>query len=382
MPSNSLARLTDGHPAEVVGFDQAYLELLLPVITGNLFTATETNIHLDLSNKTTGTQIGYKIKTHEYDGEITVVFVPVIEIARLMSTYKNSILRYNPRNYLDFEGDNVNRAIRDTALSPEANDFALLNNGITVICDSSGINDQSGAKNRARLFLANPQIINGGQTAYTLSRLYEGTPAEQREGLFAGKEVLVKAITLTKKGDGPEQEATRIELIERISTATNSQSVVTLADRTSNDPLHTQIQAALFQRYGLLYERKRGEFAEGVRAGYFTDQAVIDRATFARLYFLANARLALTLAKRITSIPLGNGVTRPENLDGLCLPITHSNFFGEGGRWAKSTTLTSFRAFMRPCSWRRASTRPSKPEQSKRPPGWIENGLRSYRTAS
>ena len=50
--------------------------------------------------------------------------------------------------------------------------------------------------------------------------------------------------------------------------ATNSQTVVTLADRTSSDPLHSQIQSALFDRYGLLYERKRGEFSDGLRDGY------------------------------------------------------------------------------------------------------------------
>ena len=123
------------------------------------------------------------------------------QASKIMSKYKNSILRYNPRSYLELEGAKVNSAITETVLSPDANEFAILNNGITIVCDESSISEQSGRLHRAQLFLVNPQIINGGQTAYTLSRIYDRLGPEKQLEIFSGKEVLVKAIALTNCGD-------------------------------------------------------------------------------------------------------------------------------------------------------------------------------------
>jgi predicted DNA binding protein len=139
-----------------------------------------------------------------------------------MSKYKNSVLRYNPRSYLELEGAKVNAGITETILSADANEFAILNNGITIVCDESSISEQSGRLHRAQLFLVNPQIINGGQTAYTLSRIYDRLDPDKREQGFSGKEVLVKAIALTDRGDATTDEERRRTFIERISMATTT----------------------------------------------------------------------------------------------------------------------------------------------------------------
>jgi hypothetical protein len=81
--------------------------------------------------------------------------------------------------------------------------------------------------------------------------------------------------------------------------ATNSQTLVTTADRKSGDALHSQIQATLFNRYGLLYERKRGEFSDGIRDGYISPRDIVNRVLFARLFYAANGQLGLALTKRI-----------------------------------------------------------------------------------
>ncbi len=312
----SLRRLCDGYDPEVFNFQRSYNELLYPVVSGTLFKASGLSVALDLSNKSTGAKIGYTVATDDYECEITVVFVPTIEIARIMSVYKNSILLYNPRSYLEFEGETVNTAIKETILSSRANEFAILNNGITIVCDESAVNEQSGRKHRAQLFLLNPQIINGGQTAYTLSIIYDSLNKEERERVFAGKEVLVKTIALTKNNDVADDETKRIALIERISTATNSQTTVTTADRASGDPLHSQIQRSLFERFGLLYERKRGEFSDGLRNGYISKDDLVSRTTFARLYLAAAGKLRPALQKRIRLATLGPDVgTTPSNLE-------------------------------------------------------------------
>jgi hypothetical protein len=193
LSEQDLRRLTGGIQTQVINLATAYTDLLYPVISGSLFTATGISISLDISNKSSGAKIGYNITIGGFDCEITVVFVPTIEIAEFMSKYKNSVLLYNPRSYLEFEGQVVNDAITYSIMTSEGNEFALLNNGITFVCDESGVNEHSGRKHRAKLFLLNPQIINGGQTAYTLSRLYEKLSERDRKERFSGKEVLVKA---------------------------------------------------------------------------------------------------------------------------------------------------------------------------------------------
>jgi hypothetical protein len=328
---DAIRRLTDGFDSEIIDFQRSYKELLYPVISGTLFKSSGMNISLDLSNKSAGTKIGYSVSTSDYECEITVVFVPTIEIAKAMSHYRNSILLYNPRSYLEFEGEKVNSEIKSTIVSSDVNDFALLNNGITIVCDESGINEQSGRKHRAQLFLLNPQIINGGQTAYTLSRIFDDLAPDKREKMFSGKEVLVKAIALTNHADVIDDERKRISLIEKISMATNSQSVITLADRTSGDPLHSQIQSALFERYGLLYERKRGEFSDGLRSGYISAEEVINRTTFTRLYLVSNGNLANSLKRRIAAVPLGSNVaTDQSKLDRFIIALSAFRFFSYG----------------------------------------------------
>lgn len=117
-----------------------------------------------------------------------------------MDRYKNSILKYNPRSYIELYGAKVNAAIRDTILSTRGNEFALLNNGITILSDETSINERIGPRNKAQLHLRNPQVINGGQTAYTLSMVYDECIANGTLEHFDNKEGLVKVITLISEG--------------------------------------------------------------------------------------------------------------------------------------------------------------------------------------
>jgi hypothetical protein len=196
-------------------------------------------------------------------------------------------LKYNPRSYLDFQAEKVNAAIRNTILGTEGNEFALLNNGITIISDETSINERIGQKNRAQLHVKNPQIINGGQTAFTLSRVYEECTKNGDGSIFDNKEVLMKIITLNID-EGNNDDAHKLALIEQISTATNQQTAVTNADRVSNNKSHLEIQHMIFERYGLLYERKRGEFGDGRHSGYVEGEQIIDRNLFIRIYLAAN----------------------------------------------------------------------------------------------
>lgn len=303
-----LRKLAGGYPVEVYDHEKVYEKLIFPVISGTYFTASDISMPIDLSNKNAGSKISYTVKTKISDCEITVLFVPTMEIAKIMNKYKNSILKYNPRSYLDLEGKNVNAAIRETILNKNTNEFALYNNGITMLSDETYINERIGQKNKAQLTVKNPQIINGGQTSYTLGRILQENENGNPEAIFENKEVLVKIITLLDKNS----HESKLQLIDEISNATNKQTPVINADRFANEIFHQKIQKIVFERYGLMYERKRGEFSDGLVNGYIDHQSVIERNQFLRIYYSANGFVNKGSQKRLfqknehADIDLGN----------------------------------------------------------------------------
>jgi hypothetical protein len=284
----AIKKLVGAYDIEVIDFSRCYTTLVFPVISGAYFNQENLLIYLDLSNKSAGTKISYDVVTESGICSITALFVPTIEIARMMFQYRNAILRFNPRSYLEHDGAKVNHAIRRTMLSGPNNEFALFNNGITMISDETAINEKIGHKGRAQLSIRNPQIINGGQTAFTLSRIYE----EQRSNLanvFDNKEVLLKVITINEQSSPSTED--KQQLIDRISTATNQQTPVSDADRRSGQPAFVDLQVAVFDRYGLLFERKRGEFQDGLKDKYLDDVQIIERNLFLRIYCASNGSL-------------------------------------------------------------------------------------------
>jgi hypothetical protein len=294
-----LKRLTGGFLTEVFDFEKCYSKLVFPVLSGTFFNASSLHIAVDLSNKSAGAKVSYSVTTAHNECQITVLFVPTSEIARILSRYKNSILQNNPRSYLELEGKKVNTEIRKTILGTQSNEFALLNNGITILSDETVMSEKVGQRNRAQLILTNPQIINGGQTAYTLSRILEELSPEDASKAFENKEVLLKIITLVDSFERPATEVQKAELVEKISTATNQQTVVIAADRHSNDAAYIEIQKTLFDRYGLLYERKRGEFADGLHKGYITATSILERNLFFRIYLASLGEIDKAVEKKL-----------------------------------------------------------------------------------
>lgn len=279
----NLKKIISGFPSEIFNFDRTYKELLFPIVSGTYFNETELTIKLNLKNTNSNlNRIGYSVNTSFKECEITLVFAPTEEIGKILYKYKNSILKFNPRSYLELSKNSVNNDIAESIRSLETNEFALFNNGITFLSDETAFNEKVGKRDLAQIILTNPQIINGGQTAYTLSRLYEDVTVDKLpKDVFDGKEVLLKIITFIKEEN--DDEDIRRLLIESISRATNSQSPVNNADRRSNDEIQISIQEEIFNKFGLYYERKRGEFADGLRDGYISEDEIIDRETFLRV---------------------------------------------------------------------------------------------------
>ena len=278
-------------PAEIYDYERCYNELVFPVVSGTFFNPKELKIKINVSSKSAGNRIDYYVTTSVKECNITALFVPTIEIAKILYKYKNSVLKFNPRSYLELAAGSVNRRIKESITSIETNEFSLYNNGITMLSDNTYYSDRVGKKNEAELIVTNPQIINGGQTAFTLSRVYEEQMrASLPSDIFNDKEVLLKVITFSEEDDGAIDEESKLSLIESISKATNDQTAVTEADRRSNEKIQIEIQSKIFQNFGYFYERKRGEFGDGLRNKYIDRLKIIDREIFLRICLSINRK--------------------------------------------------------------------------------------------
>ncbi len=290
---SKLRKLTGGFSATVFDHGKTYSELVFPVVSGTYYNEKELCIRLNLSNTTlSSSRISYNVNTTYKACDISLVFVPTSEIGKILYKYKNSILKYNPRSYLELSNNTVNKDISKTITDCTTNEFALFNNGITMLSEGTNFNERVGVKDQAQVVVTNPQIINGGQTAYTLSRIYEKSiKGGISSNIFDNKEVLVKIITFNI--EPKDNQAQQLSLIEDISKATNQQTPVDEADRRSNDKIQIEIQKELFNNYGFYYERKRGEFADGIHEKYISRSQIVDRDTFLRLCMACDFRPAI-----------------------------------------------------------------------------------------
>lgn len=287
-------RIFSGDETNIVNFDRCYGELVLPTIRGEQHYTASMRLQIDLSNKSGNSKLSAEIVTAHGPSEVTVVLVPTLEIAKIMFRYKNSILRYNPRSYLEFKEQRTNEGIRSSIVDVETGEFAILNNGITIVSDETYVNQRVGAQNKAQVEIVNPQMINGGQTAFTLARIYEESSDLERERLFSGKEVVLRIITLPQI-----DEASKKELILSISSATNSQTAVSAIDRSASNDDNREIAELVFKNTGLLYEPKRGEYSDAIRNNYIENEYIIERSLFTRLMHIACGRYALAVERRM-----------------------------------------------------------------------------------
>ncbi len=281
LTKSHLKKLTGGYDPEIYNFQKIYNELLFPVVQGTYYDPDELLIRLNLSNTVHGnSRIKYSVETDNVKCVIDMMFVPTIEIARVMHKYRNSLLKFNPRSYLGLSTNRVNKHIENSIKDLASNEFALFNNGITILSSSTEYSDKNFQTNVGQVVIKEPQVINGGQTAYTLSKIYDELNDRDRQKVFSQKEVLLKIITFDPESSGDES---RSHLIAEISRATNQQSLVDEDDRRSNDPIQLDLQKYLFETAGLFYERKKGEFYDGLNQGYIFPSQIIDRVTFLRM---------------------------------------------------------------------------------------------------
>ena len=112
-----------------------------------------------------------------------------------------------------------------------------------------------------------------------------------------GKEVLLKIITPIDSSIGISPK-----FVDLISNATNQQNEVSEADRRSNHELQIAIQKKIYDDYGYFYERKTGEFHDGIQNLYIDADLIIDRLKFIKSYwaYIGEASAARRTSEAIT----------------------------------------------------------------------------------
>ncbi len=287
---SQLGKLVEGYSVDQYPHDRVYRELLFPVINGTYFTDPNLTIEINLANLKGDTHLDYDVKVTPLRPNVKLLFVPTREIGRIMYTYKNSILKFNPRSFLELKKNPVNKQIEASIRNIANNEFALFNNGITIVADGTSISSDTAKQGTAQVVLRNPQLVNGAQTAYTLGRIYEECSADNDFSVFKGKEVLLKVITFVGPGRRAGEEV-RLNLVGDISRASNLQTKVEESDRRSNDPIQMKLQRQLFEDYGLYYERKRGELSDGIHYGYLPRDLVVNRERLVRVSLACDYRV-------------------------------------------------------------------------------------------
>jgi hypothetical protein len=272
---SQVRRLIDNAKYEVFDCERTYNELIFPLCSGTYYDPKEITIEIDLFEKSDPV-LNQIIETQYGKYEVRILFVPIHELGRVLSKYKNSILQYNPRNYLSLSRNPVNIKIHKSILETTTNEFAILNNGITMIASSSNYSDKTGKSGKGQLIITKPQIINGGQTTYVLSEIFENKNDIKS---LKKKEVLLKVVDI-----GKNDLTSNGNFLEEISNATNQQTNVDESDRRSNDPIQIGIQKLIYTNYGYFYGRKKGEFFNGIKEKYIENDLIIDRSKLIRAY--------------------------------------------------------------------------------------------------
>ncbi len=187
-----------------------------------------------------------KLKSHSPDAggnaETWLGFVRADIFLRALADDRNRLnQKYFYENVRHFLGrkSRVNRAIEETLQGPAKNNFAVLNNGVTIVARS--VQQSSGT----HLQLKDFQIVNGCQTTYSLHT--------NREHLTAEVQVPIKIVC--------SQDET---LIDQIAIATNSQNKIDESDLLSRNATVRRLQQHFESIWGserqIWFERRAGEY--------------------------------------------------------------------------------------------------------------------------
>lgn len=193
-------------------------------------------------------------------------------LSDLYGKYGSRLLERNVRAFLQMRG-NVNKSIRNT-IRNEPEMFLAYNNGISATAESVEIEELANrvpAIKKIRDF----QIVNGGQTT---ASIYHTCVKDKRD--VSSVYIQVKLTVLKNDEDFDK-------IAPKISEYANSQNKINVADFTSNDPFHVQIQKLSRSIWAPVKKGNQQEthwYYERFRGQYQTDKESENTPKLKRLF--------------------------------------------------------------------------------------------------
>lgn len=184
----------------------------------------------------------FKLEDHPGKPRCWIVGVPLEEVNRLYHEHGTGLLARNVRLFAGKKTP-ANSAMRVTLDSAaERSNFFYYNNGLCIVV--SRIDKEAHDDGHSTIGLHHPQIVNGGQTYYTVGHT--------EDDKLEGASVLVRIICPPALGKGDD-------FTDTVIRSTNTQTPVDSRDFHSND----ERQTALMDKFSHLtpawfYEPKRG----------------------------------------------------------------------------------------------------------------------------
>lgn len=167
--------------------------------------------------------------------ETIVTSILANSLKPIIEEKKELVLALNVRYY---KGENdINSKIRGEYSKGKKSNFWILNNGINAVCEDFEITNDN-------LKIKNFQIVNGGQTTKTLTRIVNDLPDEVQILMRLAK---IKDKTRTSK------------ISMDIAVASNSQNAISARDLHSGDRIQNKIFNNL-DAAGIFYDKKDGEW--------------------------------------------------------------------------------------------------------------------------
>ena len=185
--------------------------------------------------------IPWELKTSDATPKIITCAVPAYQLGAFVHRHRLAIFRLNVREYLG-QKNPVNRIVQES-LKKEPEKFHYLNLGIDAVCDSYKVDviPELENPNSCSLTIVNFQIVNGCQTAKTISEL-----DVDRKAL-----VMLRLIQVAKDE--------RTQLVPEISVAKNRQSPIRGRDLFAWDNSQTRLQKE-FEKLGYFFETREKEW--------------------------------------------------------------------------------------------------------------------------
>lgn len=161
------------------------------------------------------------------------------ELNKLLST-NEGIIRKSlfDDNVRDFQGDNSINAEISKTITQEPEKFALLNNGITIVCEKY-------IPSNRQITIKNPQIVNGCQTSHVI---FENGASKE---VLSNVPLVIKVIS-TQNG----------EITNQIVRGTNRQNIVLDEAFETTKPFHKELEEfinALSPDYERFYYERRSK---------------------------------------------------------------------------------------------------------------------------